>query len=100
MAPRQAEDRTHPQNVARLRGMATGNSISIPEELLAAIKSAADAERRSVDAIIADAVQRYLEDRSWTRLFEYGTERATSLNLRESDVDRLISESRTEHRKH
>jgi metal-responsive CopG/Arc/MetJ family transcriptional regulator len=80
--------------------MATGNSISLPEELLAGIRSAADAERRSVDAVLADAVQRYLEDRSWTRLFDYGAERARALGLRESDADRLIAESRTENRKH
>jgi hypothetical protein len=45
-------------------------------------------------------VQRYLEDRSWTKLFEYGAERANALGLRESDADRLIAESRAEHRKH
>ena len=78
--------------------MATGNTISLPEELLAGIRSAADAERRSVDDVLADAVQRYLEDRSWTKLFEYGASRANALGLRESDVDQLIAESRTEHR--
>jgi metal-responsive CopG/Arc/MetJ family transcriptional regulator len=78
--------------------MATGNSISLPEELLAGIRSAADAERRSIDDVLADAVRRYLEDRSWTRLFEYGAERANATGLRESDIDRLIAESRAEHR--
>ena len=80
--------------------MATGDSISLPEELLAGIRSAAVAERRSVDAVLADAVRRYLEDRSWTKLFEYGAERANALGLYEPDADRLIGESRTEHRKH
>ena len=76
--------------------MATGNSISLPEELLAGIRSAAAAESRSMDEVLAEAVQRYLEDRSWTRLFEYGAERATALGLQEPDVDRLIRESRGE----
>jgi hypothetical protein len=80
--------------------MTTGNGISLPEEFLAGIRSAADAERRSVDDVLADAVQRYLEDRSWTKLFEYGAERANALGLRESDIDRLIAESRTERRNH
>jgi metal-responsive CopG/Arc/MetJ family transcriptional regulator len=80
--------------------MATGNTISLPDELLAGIRSAADAERRSVDDVVADAVQRYLEDRSWTKLFEYGAARANALGLRESDVDQLIAESRIEHRNH
>jgi len=78
--------------------METGNSISLPEDLLAGIRSAADAELRSVDDVLADAVQRYLEDRSWTRLFEYGAERSNAPGLRESDIDRLIAESRAEQR--
>jgi len=76
--------------------MATGNSISLPEDLLAGIKSAAEAEHRSVDDVLADAVQRYLEDRSWTRLLDYGAERAKALGIEESDIDRLIAESRVE----
>ena len=52
------------------------------------------------DAALADTVRRYLEDRSWTRLFDYGAERANALGLHESDTDRLIAEFRTEHRKH
>ena len=77
--------------------MATGN-ISLPEELLAGIKSAAEAEHRSVDDVLAEAVQRYLEDRSWTRLLDYGAERAKALGIEESDVERLITESRAEQR--
>ena len=80
--------------------MATGNNISLPDELLAGIKSAAEAERRSVDDVLADAVQRYLEDRSWTNLLNYGAERAQTLGIEESDVDQLIADSRTERRSH
>ena len=76
--------------------MPTGNSISLPEELLAGIKSAAEAEQRSVDDVLADAVQRYLEDRSWTMLLDYGAERAKALGIEESAIDRLITESRVE----
>jgi len=79
--------------------MAAGN-ISLPEELLAGIKSAAEAENRSVDDVLADAVQRYLEDRSWTKLLDYGAERAKALGIEESDVERLIAESRAEQRNH
>ena len=74
--------------------------MSLPDELLAGIRRAAHAERRRLDEALADAVERYLQDRSWTKLFDYGTERARALDLRESDVDRLIAESRAEHRKH
>lgn len=80
--------------------MATGNNISLPEQLLAGIRSAADAERRSVDDVLADAVQRYLEDRSWTNLLEYGANRARALGIEEPEVDRLIAQSRAEQRQH
>jgi hypothetical protein len=78
--------------------MANGNSISLPAELLAGIRSAADAEHRSVNDLLADAVQRYLEDRSWTNLLEYGAKRVKALRIEEPDVDRLIAESRAEQR--
>jgi hypothetical protein len=86
------------QKHGMMKCMATGNSISLSEELLAGIKNAAEAEHRSVDEVLADAVQRYLEDRSWTRLLDYGAERAKALGLEESDVDRLIAESQVEQR--
>ena len=78
--------------------MASGNTISLPPELLASIRDAAAAEHRSVDDVLADAVQHYLEDRSWNKLLEYGAERAKALDLNEPDVDRLIAESRAERR--
>jgi hypothetical protein len=78
--------------------MAAGNNISLPEPLLAEIQSAAEAEHRSVDEVFADAVKRYLEDRSWTKLLGYGAEQARKLGIKESDVDRLIAESRAEQR--
>ena len=75
-------------------------NISLPEPLLAEIQSAAQEEHRSVDEVLTDAVKRYVEERSWTRLLDYGAERAKALGVRESDVDRLIAESRAEQRSH
>jgi metal-responsive CopG/Arc/MetJ family transcriptional regulator len=48
------------------------NNISLPEPLLAEIQNAAEAEHRSVDEVLTDAVKRYVEERSWTKLLEYG----------------------------
>jgi metal-responsive CopG/Arc/MetJ family transcriptional regulator len=76
--------------------MHAANNISLPEPLLAEIQSAAHAEHRSVDEVLIDAVKRYIEERSWTKLMGYGTERAKALGLKESDIDRLIAESRAE----
>ncbi len=78
--------------------MAAANNISLPDPLLAEIKSAAQAEHRSVDEVLADAVKRYLEDRSWERLLSRGQERAKDLGIEEADVDRLIAEYRMEKR--
>jgi hypothetical protein len=76
------------------------NNISLPELLLAEIQSAAQAEHRSLDEVFTDAVRRYVEERSWTQLLGYGAERAKALGVKESDIDRLIAESRAEQRGH
>ncbi|MBI4908017.1 MAG: hypothetical protein HY820_30610 [Acidobacteria bacterium] len=68
----------------------------MPEELLTGIQDAAQAEHRTVNDLVADAVQRYLDDRSWTSLLDYGAGRARALGISESDIDRLIAESRQE----
>jgi metal-responsive CopG/Arc/MetJ family transcriptional regulator len=78
--------------------MSAANNISLPEPLLEEIRSAAQAEQRSVDDVLTDAVKRYVEERSWTKLLDYGAERAKMLGVKESDVDRLIAESRAEQR--
>ena len=72
--------------------------MSLPESLLAQIRSVAESEHRAVDEVVSEAVKRYVEDRSWTSLLEYGAKRAKALGIEESDVDRLITESRTEQR--
>ena len=79
--------------------MATGNNISLPENLLTDIMDAAEAEHRTVADVLAEAVKRYLDDRSWTSLLEYGAKKARALGIEESDVDRLIAESRSEQQK-
>ena len=78
--------------------MDAANNISLPEPLLAEIQSAAEAEQRSVDEVLSDAVKRYVEERSWTKLLGYGAERVKGLGVKESGIDRLIAESRAEKR--
>ena len=80
--------------------MDAADNISLPESLLAEIQSAAQAEHRTVDEVLTDAVKRYVEERSWTKLLDYGADRAKTLGINESDVDRLIAESRAEQRGH
>ena len=76
--------------------MATGNNISLPEPLLAEIQSAAQAENRSVEEILQEAIRQYLDNRSWTKILGYGQRRAKELGLTEADIDRAIAETRAE----
>jgi hypothetical protein len=76
------------------------NNISLPEPLLAEIQNAAQAEHRSIDEVFTNAIKRYVEGRSWTKLLDYGTERAKALGLKEPGIDRLIAELRVEQRSH
>ena len=77
--------------------MAAGN-ISLPESLLAEIQSAAQAEHRSADEVVADAVRVYLEKQSWVQFVERNARRAKEMGITEDDVDRLITEYRAENR--
>jgi metal-responsive CopG/Arc/MetJ family transcriptional regulator len=79
-------------------GMAA-NNISLPEPLLAQIRSAAEAEHRTTDEVLADAVKRYLEERSWATLVEYGRAQAKATGYEgEEGADRAIAEYRAEKR--
>jgi len=82
------------------KAMGAANNISLPEPLLAEIQIAAQAEHRTVDEVLTDAVKRYVEERSWTKLQDYGAERAKTLGIKESDIDQLIAQSRAEQRRH
>jgi len=71
-----------------------GNLLNISPELLAKLRDAAQEDNRTPDELADEALARYLEERSWQRLYAYGEERARSLGLTEKDVPRLIAEYR------
>ena len=77
----------------------TGNndSLQMPPALLAQVQAAAE-EHRPAGELLHDAVELYLEDREWDKLYTYGEERACALGLAEDDVPRLIAEYRQEKR--
>ena len=75
--------------------MAAGN-ISLPEPLLAELQSAAQAEHRTADEVVADAVRVYLENQSWAQFVERNERHAKVMGITENDVDRLIAEYRAE----
>jgi hypothetical protein len=55
----------------------------------------AQAENKTPIDVIRDAVERTERSR-WQRLLDYGHERARSRGIKESDVERLIAETRLE----
>ena len=63
---------------------------------LAEIQSAAQAENRSVEEILQEAIRQYLDNRSWTKILGYGQRRAKEVGLTEADIDRAIAETRAE----
>jgi hypothetical protein len=63
---------------------------------MAAFEEEARAQARPVADLLADAVRKYLEDRSWHKVIVSARERSESMGLTEVDVDRLIAKSRSE----
>jgi len=68
----------------------------LPPELMDAVEEEARAQARPVGDVLADAVRRYLEDRSWHKIIVSARERSKAMGLTEVDVHRLIAESRSE----
>ena len=61
------------------------------------LEKLARAQERTVDDVLADAVDRYIKEKQWVSLKRYGRAKSRELGLTEGDVPRLIEESRQEH---
>ncbi len=68
-------------------------TLSLPERLRLEIEEAARAQGRSVNELLADAVDRYLSEQQWLQLKAYGLRKAREQRLTEADVDTAIAES-------
>ena len=79
--------------------MATGQteSLSLPDVLQAEIEKVARAQERTVNEVLAEAVDRYIREKQWQSLKSYGRQRARERGIKDADVLRLIAESRREH---
>jgi hypothetical protein len=69
-------------------------NLSLPERLLTEIEKVARAQERTVNEVLAEAVDRYIKDKQWASLKSYGRQKARERGIGEGDVDRLIAESR------
>jgi hypothetical protein len=70
----------------------------VPPGLLPEIQAAAEEEHREPGELVRDALERYLREKRWKKLFAYGEQRAKELGLTEADIPRLIAEVREEKR--
>ena len=74
------------------------DTLTLPPALVAEVQAAADEESRPAGDVLREAVERYLRERRWQKIFAYGEKRARELGLTEDDVPRLIAEYRREQR--
>ena len=70
--------------------------LTIPPALLAQVQAVADEDHRPPVEVLREAVERYLRERRWQKIFAYGEQRARTLGLTEADIPRLIAEYRQE----
>lgn len=74
--------------------MAISNQPSLSDAQLAELEKLARAQERTIGEVLSEAVDRYIKDQQWAALKRYGVAKSRELGLRESDVPRLIAESR------
>jgi len=77
--------------------MATTNQPVLSDPQLAELEKLARAQERTVNEVVSEAVDRYIKDKQWSALKQYGRAKAREMGLTEDDVPRLVAESRAEH---
>ena len=70
----------------------------LPPALLSEAYKAAQEERVTLDEVTQQAMERYLEERRWKKLYAFGEQQARKLGIKESDVDRIIHQRRAKER--
>ena len=70
------------------------SGIRVSDALMAELQRAADVEQRSAEAVVEDAVERYLRLTRRERLYAYGEGQADRLGIEEEDVPALVKEIR------
>jgi hypothetical protein len=76
--------------------MATSNTPLLSDAQLAEMEKLARAQEESFDEVLSEAVDRYIKEKQSEAVKRYGKTKSRELGLTESDVLRLIAESRRE----
>ena len=74
--------------------MGQTKNLSLPDGLQTEIEKVARAQERTVNEVLAEAVDRYIREEQWQTLKSYGRQKARERGIKEGDVLRLIAESR------
>jgi len=70
----------------------------IPPALLMEAENVAQAEHITLDDVLRQAVERYIEERRWQKVYQFGERQARKLGITAGDVDRIIHERRDKER--
>ena len=65
-------------------------SLSLPPELLREAERVAKNEGRTKSELFREALRRYIQERRWAELRQYGAQRVRKLGMRETEVGRAI----------
>ncbi len=71
---------------------------AIPAALLHEAEEAAQAEHVTLDEVMRQAVETYIEERRWRKIYQFGERQARRLDIKEDDVDRIVHERREQER--
>lgn len=78
----------------------TGAKTLLSDELQAELERVACEQNRQPVEVLEDAVRKYLDERSWVRVLEYGQERAKAVGIAtEERIDQAIADLRRENRR-
>lgn len=70
-------------------------NISLPVRLLKLVDRVAEKEARTRSELFREAIRNYVVRQArWEELFSYGEKQARKLKLKETDIDKLISDYR------
>ncbi|MBI2371288.1 MAG: ribbon-helix-helix protein, CopG family [Deltaproteobacteria bacterium] len=66
-------------------------SLSLPPELLREAERVAKKEGRTKSELFREALRRYIQERRWAELRQYGALQARKLGIKETEVEQVIA---------
>jgi hypothetical protein len=80
--------------------MSTELKLPIPDDLSEALKSAAEAEGKTIEEVAEAALRVGLKERSWQELLGYGLDRGTVSGYSEGEVPDVVKDWRKQNRRY